>query len=233
MFERYTEKARRVIFQARAEASAFGSPYIEAEFLLLGILRIDPYVVTRWLDPAKNWQEVFQKEVEKRVGRRPSTPTSVDLPLSNESKQVLTYAAEEVERLQHQWLGPEHLFLGLLREKKAHASKLLHDFGIHENQVREALRQKSEAYVPAAEPEKKSLTVRHFQTSIIIEDEGSQRQVFWPNNRIPVAGEFLTLEEADGQQAFYQVARVEWVGVSNGAESYSLSKVNIHVQKLP
>ena len=115
MFERYTEKARRVIFFARYEACTFGSPYIESEFLLLGLLREDRHIVTRWLGK-RDWPAILRKEVEKYVDLRPKTATSVDLPLSNEVKRVLANAAEEAEHLGHHHIGTEHLFLGLLRE---------------------------------------------------------------------------------------------------------------------
>jgi hypothetical protein len=67
MFERYTEKARRVIFYARYEASAFGSPLIEPEFLLLGILREEPYAVTRWLG-GENVITLFGLKIAKISG---------------------------------------------------------------------------------------------------------------------------------------------------------------------
>src|SRR5215467_6195917 len=100
MFERYTEKARRVIFFARYEASLFGSPYIETEHLLLGLLREDKRLASLFLHsdvPA----DAIRKKIEQHTAIRDRIPTSVDLPLSNESKRVLTYAGEEAKRLAH------------------------------------------------------------------------------------------------------------------------------------
>jgi hypothetical protein len=68
MFERYTEMARRVIFFARYEATEFGSPSIESEFLLLGLLREDQHIVIRWLGDG-DWQTILRNEVEKYVYR--------------------------------------------------------------------------------------------------------------------------------------------------------------------
>ena len=65
--------------------------------------------------------------------------TSVDLPLSNEGKRVLAYAAEEAERLSHKHIGTEHLFLGLLREEKCFAAELLRERGVTLSTVREEL----------------------------------------------------------------------------------------------
>lgn len=136
MFERYTEKARRVIFFARYEASQFGSPYIETEHLLLGILREDKTLTNRFL---RSEVESIRKQVESQTTAREKTSTSVDLPLSNESKRVLAYAAEEAERLAHKHVGTEHLLLGLLREEKCFAAQILMERGLRASKVREEL----------------------------------------------------------------------------------------------
>src|ERR1041384_8233834 len=100
MFERYTEKARRVIFFSRYEASQFGSPYIETEHLLLGLLREDATIAQRFLRSACSTQSI-RGNIERNALIREKISTSVDLPLSNESKRVLAYSAEEAERLGH------------------------------------------------------------------------------------------------------------------------------------
>jgi ATP-dependent Clp protease ATP-binding subunit ClpC len=98
MFERYTEKARRVIFFARYEASQFGSPYIETEHILLGVLREDKALTNRFLRSLAPVESI-RKQIEAHTIVREKTSTSVDLPLSNEGKRVLAYAAEEAEGL--------------------------------------------------------------------------------------------------------------------------------------
>ena len=143
MFERYTEKARRVIFFARYEASQFGSPYIETEHLLLGIIREDKALANRFL---RSGVASIRKQVESQTTAGEKTSTSVDLPLSNESKRVLAYAAEEAERLAHKHIGPEHLLLGLLREEKCFAAQILTERGVQLREAREDLaRQPHEA----------------------------------------------------------------------------------------
>ena len=136
MFERYTEKARRVIFFARYEASQFGSPYIESEHLLLGIVREDKALTNRFL---RSEVASIRKQVETQTTIRESTSTSVDLPLSNESKRALAYAAEEAVRHAHKHIGPEHLLLGLLREEQCFAAQILLERGLQLSKVREAL----------------------------------------------------------------------------------------------
>ena len=138
MFERYTEKARRVIFFARYEASQFGSPYIETEHVLLGILREDKALTHRFLKSPSSIESI-RKQIEQHVTIREKVSTSVDLPLSNESKRVLGYAAEEAERMTDKHIGTEHLFLGLLREEKCFGAELLRERGVTRSVVREEL----------------------------------------------------------------------------------------------
>jgi len=137
MFERYTEKARRVIFFARYEASQFGSPYIETEHLLLGLLREDKGLSNKLLSLES--AEEIRKKIELRTTLREKVSTSVDLPLSNESKRVLAYGAEEAERLSHKHIGTEHLLLGLLREKDCVGAQLLNESGVTLEQARQKI----------------------------------------------------------------------------------------------
>jgi ATP-dependent Clp protease ATP-binding subunit ClpA len=139
MFERYTERARRVVFFARYEASEFGSPKIEAEFLLLGLLRECKDFVARELKP--DAAEAIRREIQDREPRRPKISTSVDLPLSAESKQVLAFAADEAERLDHKYIGSEHILLGLLREQGSFSADLLGRNGLTIEQQRSKLAQ--------------------------------------------------------------------------------------------
>ncbi len=148
MFERYTEKARRVIFFARYEASQFGSPYIETEHLLLGLLREDKALTNRFLRSHASVESI-RKQIEQHTTVREKVSTSVDLPLSNECKHVLAYAAEEAERLSHKHIGTEHLLLGLLREEKCFAAEILMERGLRLPAIREEL-QRTTQEKPAA-----------------------------------------------------------------------------------
>src|SRR6516225_9130770 len=148
MFERYTEKARRVIFFARYEASQFGSPYIETEHLLLRLLREDKALTNRFLRSHASVESI-RKQIEGHTTIREKVSTSVDLPLSNESKRVLGYAAEEAERLSHRHIGTEHLFLGLLREEKGFAAQILNERGVRLPAAREQLAEVSAAAAPS------------------------------------------------------------------------------------
>jgi ATP-dependent Clp protease ATP-binding subunit ClpC len=138
MFERYTEKARRVIFFARYEASQFGSPYIETEHLLLGLLREDKALTNRFLHSHASVESIRQ-QIEGHTTIREKVSTSVDLPLSTECRRILPYAAEEAERLSHKFIGTEHLLLGLLREQDCFAARLLQERGLSLESAREQI----------------------------------------------------------------------------------------------
>jgi len=142
MFERYTEKARRTVFFARYEASQYGSPYIETEHLLLGLLRDDKALANHFLRSAAAIESI-RRQIEARTTIREKISVSVDLPLSHESKRVLAYAAEEAERMQHKDIGTPHLLLGLLREEKCFAAQLLRERDLTLGSVRDEV-QKSE-----------------------------------------------------------------------------------------
>ena len=139
MFERYTEKARRVIFFARYEASQFGAAQIEAEHILLGLIREDKHLTTRFFSRSQGTVESIRKEIEGRTILRERISTSVDLPLSLEAKRVLAFAAEESERLGHRHIGTEHLLLGLLREENSIAAEILYERGLRLSDIRHDL----------------------------------------------------------------------------------------------
>ena len=143
MFERYTEKARRVIFFARYEASQFGASQIEAEHILLGLIREDKNLTTRFFHRAHANIELIRKEIEGRTILRDRVSTNIDLPLSSEAKRVLAFAAEESERLGNRHIGTEHLLLGLLREENSVAAEILYDRGLRLSDIRQDLMRQS------------------------------------------------------------------------------------------
>ena len=125
MFERYTERARRVIFFARYEASQLGSAAIETEHLLLGLIREGKGLTSRLFTKSHLSMEQIRRDVEGRSPYRGKVSTSVEIPLSLESKRVLGHAAEEAERMLHNYIGTEHILLGLMREERSVAAGIL------------------------------------------------------------------------------------------------------------
>jgi ATP-dependent Clp protease ATP-binding subunit ClpC len=125
MFEKYTEKARRVIFFARYEAGHFGSLAIEPEHLLLGLLREDKELASRL-----SKVEDIRKEIEARTPIREKAGDSEDMPFSEESKRILENASNESERHSHPHISMEHILLGFLREEKSFAAEILKKHGL-------------------------------------------------------------------------------------------------------
>jgi Clp amino terminal domain, pathogenicity island component len=128
MFDRFTEHARRAIFFARYEAGSLGSRYIETEHLLLGLIREDKVLPLKLPGGAS-------EQIRKRIAATLSDPvrriaTSGDLPLSSDSKRVLSNGAEQADELSHKSIDCGHLVLGLLRIETCTAATLLRDFGI-------------------------------------------------------------------------------------------------------
>jgi hypothetical protein len=139
MFERYTEEARRVVLFARYEASRFGSKSIGTRHLLLGLMREDK---TLRVNLSSGAREDIRKQIEESFssGVQPLS-TSVDLPLSQDSKRALAYANEEREALQHKLIDSGHLVLGLLRTENCAAANILRqheiDYVSHRGIVRQ------------------------------------------------------------------------------------------------
>lgn len=136
MFERYTEKARRVIFFARYEASRYGSTYIDTEHLLLGLLREDGALMTRVLGTRGNASEI-RREIEKGITVRERISTSVEVPLTQECKRILCFASDESTQLGHGYVGTEHLLLGILMASGSIAARILTDRGVNLDAVRQ------------------------------------------------------------------------------------------------
>jgi len=137
MFERYTERARRVLFFARYEASQLGSISIETEHLLLGLIREGKGLTSRIFARSHLSLEGIRKDIEGLTVFREKVSTSVEIPFSTETKRVLQFSAEEADRLLHNYVGTEHLLLGLLRQEHSVAGSLLVEKGMRLNTVRE------------------------------------------------------------------------------------------------
>jgi uncharacterized protein (TIGR02246 family) len=136
MFERFTESARRVIFFARYEASQYGSPFIESEHLLLGLMREHGALILGSLRPNCTATEL-KSEIDRQIPLRQRISVSVELPLTEECKQVLRRAKDEADRLGHRRIGTEHLLLGLLGSETSLAARLLRERGAGVEAARE------------------------------------------------------------------------------------------------
>jgi len=116
MFDRYTDRARRVLFFARYETSQLGGQFIEAEHLLLGVVREARGVTRGLLTRGGITLEGLRQTISNRRGGDERVSTAVEIPFSEETRRVLAAAAVEADALAHSHIGTEHLLLGLLRE---------------------------------------------------------------------------------------------------------------------
>jgi ATP-dependent Clp protease ATP-binding subunit ClpC len=128
VFERYTQSARRVIFLAREDAMHYGSPYIESEHLLLGILRENEGLATR-IGGETGSVNSFRKEIETKTTIGQSVTGSREVPLSADSKRILILAAAEADDLGQRQIGLAHFLLGILQVEKCLAARILQAHG--------------------------------------------------------------------------------------------------------
>jgi ATP-dependent Clp protease ATP-binding subunit ClpC len=144
MFERYTERSRRVIFFARYEALQYGSQVISPEHLLLGLMREDKTISARFFPFRSSLTvDAIRREVEERIVLRDRIPQSAELHLSPETKRILFYASEESRHLRNRHIGPEHLLLGMVREENSIAAEILFHHGLRLQDVRDEIAKQS------------------------------------------------------------------------------------------
>jgi uncharacterized protein (TIGR02246 family) len=194
MFERFTEKARRVIFFARYEASQYGSMSIETEHLLLGLFREDHALARKFLSQ-KGGAQSLRDEIESQITRGERLSTAVEIPISAECKRILNKAAEEAERLGSKHIGPEHILLGILHEPDCLAARLLHERGLTRDWLREELAR------PSDDPQKKFEQTAQDIVSVM------QIAHVWGQGQ---ATEFARMFAADGQ--FVDPQGNLWIG---------------------
>jgi len=136
MFNRFTERARKVIILAKEEARRFNHDYIGTEHILLGLIREGEGVAASVLQKLGLSLENIRLEIEKLVQPGPTTQIIGDIPFTPRAKKALELAAEEARSLGHNYIGTEHLLLGLIREGEGIASQVLLNLGLDLNTVR-------------------------------------------------------------------------------------------------
>src|ERR1700733_14622534 len=153
MFERFTDRARKVMALANQEAQRFNHEYIGTEHILLGLVKEGSGVGANVL---KNLDVDLRKvrlEVEKLVKSGPDMVTMGKLPQTPRAKKVIEYAIEEARNLNHNYVGTEHLLLGLLREHDGVAAQVLMNLGLKLEEVREEVLNLLGAGVENEEPQ--------------------------------------------------------------------------------
>lgn len=137
MYERFTDRARKVMQLANQEAQRFNHEYIGTEHILLGLIKEGTGVAANVLRNLDIDLRKIRLEVEKLVQSGPDMVTMGKLPHTPRAKKVLEYAVEEARNLNHNYVGTEHLLLGLLREQEGVAAQVLMNLGVRLEDVRE------------------------------------------------------------------------------------------------
>ena len=137
MFDRFTERARKVMTLARQEAQRFNHDYIGTEHILLGLVQEGSGVAAQVLKSLDVDLKKIRMEVEKIVKNGTNMVTMGQLPFTPRAKKVLELALEEAENLGHSYIGTEHLLLGLIRENEGIAAQVLLNLGTTLEEVRE------------------------------------------------------------------------------------------------
>jgi len=137
MFERFTDRARKVMALANQEAKRFNHEYVGTEHLLLGLVKEGSGVAANVLKKMKVELKKIRIEVEKIVTSGPQMVTMGKLPQTPRAKKVIEYAIEEARMLGHNYVGTEHLLLGLLREQEGVAAQVLMNLDLRLEDVRE------------------------------------------------------------------------------------------------
>lgn len=138
MFERFTDRARRVIVLAQTEARLLSHDYIGTEHILLGLLQEGEGVAAKALESLKVPLDDVREQVVKIIGRGHSAGTG-HIPFTPRAKKVLEISLREALHLGHNYIGTEHILLGLVREGEGVGSQVLKGMGADLDKVREAV----------------------------------------------------------------------------------------------
>jgi ATP-dependent Clp protease ATP-binding subunit ClpA len=161
MYARFTDRARRTMQLANEEALRFNHEYIGTEHILLGLVKEGEGVAATVLKHLHIELRDLRREVEKIVQRGPDPITAGKLPQTPRAKKVLEYAIDESRQLRHNYIGTEHLLLGLLREEEGVAAQILFNLGLKLETIRDAVTQLLEGRAleppPALEPPRSQL----------------------------------------------------------------------------
>src|SRR5208283_2645838 len=137
MYERFTDRARKVMQLANQEAQRFNHEYIGTEHILLGLIKEGSGVAANVLKNLEVDLRKIRLEVEKLVQSGPDMVTMGKLPQTPRAKKVIEYSMEEARNLGHNYVGTEHILLGLLREQEGVAAQVLMNLGLKLEEVRE------------------------------------------------------------------------------------------------
>ncbi len=150
VFERFTDRARRVVVLAQEEARMLNHNYIGTEHILLGLVRERDGVAAKALDSLNIRLDAVRREVEEIIGQGQAAITG-HIPFTPRAKKVLELSLREALQLGHNYIGTEHILLGLIREGEGVAAQVLQKLGADLNRVRQTVIQLLSGYTAGAE----------------------------------------------------------------------------------
>ena len=161
MWQRFTERARRVILLAQEEAGELRSEFVGTEHLLLGLLSEDEGVAGQVLRKMNVSLNETRKKIRAQSDQSP--PSEGEPKLTPQAKRILELAADEAREMRHNYIGTEHLLLALLRERDGLAARTLRDFGLNIEQTRSAIMEYlgTAASTREADEESENRALRH------------------------------------------------------------------------
>ena len=167
MFERFTEKAIKVIMLAQEEARRLGHNFVGTEQILLGLIGEGTGIAAKVLKSLGVSLKDARVEVEKIIGRG-SGFVAVEIPFTPRAKRVLELSWDEARQLGHNYIGPEHLLLGLIREGEGVAVRVLENLGVELSRVRSSIiRMLGETSAPSTSQQRsKTPTLDEFGTNL-------------------------------------------------------------------
>ena len=145
MFERFTDRARRVVVMAQEEARTLNHNFVGTEHILLGLLREGEGLAAKALESLGIGLDAVRQQVEEIIGRGEHTPTA-HIPFTPRAKKVLELSLTEAVQLGHEYVGTEHILLGLIREGEGVAAQVLVKQGADLDRVRQQVVQLLEGY---------------------------------------------------------------------------------------
>ena len=196
MFERFTDRARRVVVLAQQEARELGHNYIGTEHILLGLVHEGEGVAVEALKSLEISLETVRQQVEEVIGRGQDEPSG-HIPFTPRAKKVLELSLRESHQLGHRYIGTEHILLGLIREGEGVAAQVLVRLGADLGRVREQVVQLLGAHAHEASPEGETAVTWEVDSGLT----GVEREVRIVGSPAQLAEMISRLRSIDGRLA--------------------------------
>jgi ATP-dependent Clp protease ATP-binding subunit ClpA len=186
VFERFTDKASRVVVLAQEEARMLNHNYIGTEHILLGLIHEGEGVAAKALDSLSINLDAVRQQVEEIIGQGQAAPTG-HIPFTPRAKKVLELSLREALQLGHNYIGTEHILLGLIREGEGVAAQVLQKLGADLNRVRQTVIQLLSAYAASAGGGTEDVAELADIDGLLLESEWTGDAPACPRCRAPLA----------------------------------------------